>query len=159
MGCLFILIGLWIFLTPTASFLSSRLFFNLALIVVGIFEMIFSIRIIREAKNWGGSLARGLFDLIIGALLLFNPFFTINLLPYLIAFWIMYRSIRAILFAYRHKSYGIKKWYWNLAFGIGTFVFELMDHIPHIILFLVATWKLENPLKRLHKKRSLKKRV
>ena len=132
MGCLFIFIGLWIFITPIASFLSLSLFFSLALIVLGIFEMIFSIKIIREAKNWGGFFARGLFDVIIGGVLLFNPFFTTNLLPYLLAAWIMFRSVRAILFAYRLKTYGIKQWYRNLIFGTITFVFGLM-----IIIYLI----------------------
>ncbi|MCG2460046.1 DUF308 domain-containing protein [Flavobacteriaceae bacterium F89] len=125
-GCLFILIGLWIFMTPTASFLSLSLFFSLALIVFGAFEVVFSIKIIRRSKNWLGFLARGLFDLVIGTVLLFNPFSTVNLLPYLLATWIIYRSIRAILFAYRLKSYGIKKWYRNLAFGAGILVVGLI---------------------------------
>jgi uncharacterized membrane protein HdeD (DUF308 family) len=126
MGCLFILIGLWIFITPTTSFLSLSLFFSLALSVVGVFEMVFSIKIIRESKNWLGFFARGLIDLVIGTLLLFNPFFTMNLLPYLLAVWIMYRGIRALFFAYRLKSYGIKQWYRNLIFGTITFVFGLL---------------------------------
>ncbi len=125
-GCLFILIGLWIFITPTASILSLSLFLSLALIVIGIFEIIFSIRIIRESKNWLGFFARGLFDLIIGALLLLNPFFAIDLLPYLMGLWIIYRSIMAIFFAYRIKSYGIKKWSRNLAFGTATLVFGII---------------------------------
>jgi uncharacterized membrane protein HdeD (DUF308 family) len=77
-----ILIGFWIFMTPTASFLSLCLFFSLALIVVGVYEMIFSMKIIQESNNLVGVFARGLFDYVIGTLLLFNPFFTMNLLPY-----------------------------------------------------------------------------
>lgn len=133
MGCLFILIGLWIFMTPAASFLSLSLFFSLALIAIGIFEMVFSIRIIRESKNWGGFFARGLFDVVIGVLLLLNPFFTVNLLPYLIALWIIYRSLRAILFAYRLKSYGIEKWYRNLVFGTGTLIFGILIMVYPIL--------------------------
>lgn len=143
MGVLFILIGLWIFMTPTASFLSLSLFFSLAIIVVGIFELVFSIKIVREAKNWVGFFARGSFDIIIGTILLFNPFFTTNLLPYLLAVWIIYRSIRVILFANRLKLYGIKKWYRNLAFGIGSLIFGILIMIypvlgGHSIAYMVA---------------------
>ncbi len=53
LGFLFVILGIWIFITPLASYLSLSLFFTLALVTTGIFEIIAVVLYERESKYWG----------------------------------------------------------------------------------------------------------
>ncbi|SDL37430.1 HdeD family acid-resistance protein [Kriegella aquimaris] len=133
LGILFLLLGIWIFITPMTSYMSLSLFFTLALIITGVFEIIASMLYRKETTNWGWHLAGGIVDFIIGGILLFNPAMTMTLLPYVLAIWLMYKGVISALISLRLKSYDIKGWVWMLAMGIGTLLFAILIYIYPVL--------------------------
>lgn len=133
LGFLFVLLGIWIFITPLASYMSLSLFFTLAFVTTGIFEIIASVLYERETKYWGWHLLGGTLDVLIGGTLLFNPVMTMTLLPYILAFWLLYKGVLSVLISLRLKLYGIKGWGWMLASGIGTLIFTTLIFVDPIL--------------------------
>lgn len=133
LGILFLLLGTWIFITPLTSYMSLSLFFTLALIITGVFEIIASTLYRKETNNWGWHLVGGIVDFIIGAVLLFNPVMTMTLLPYVLAIWLMYKGVVSTLISLRLKSFDIKGWVWMLAMGIGTLLFAILIYIYPVL--------------------------
>ncbi len=126
LGFLFVPLGIWVFITPMASYMSLSLFFTLALAITGVFEIIGSVLYRRESKYWGWQLLGGILDLLIGGILLFNPVMTMTILPYLLAFWLFYKGVVSLLISLRLESYGIRGWGWMLAAGIGTLILTIL---------------------------------
>lgn len=133
LGFLFGLLGIWIFITPLASYMSLSLFFTLALTITGIFEIVAAILYRKENKNWGWYLSGGVVDLLVGGVLLFNPVMTMALLPYVLACWLLYKGAVSVLISIRLKSHTIKGWGWVLAWGIGILIFTILILIYPIL--------------------------
>lgn len=133
LGFVFVLMGIWIFITPLASYMSLSLFFTLALAITGVFEIIASVLYKRKTAHWGAYLLGGILDLAIGVVLLFNPTMTMTLLPYVLAFWLFYKGVVSLIISLRLKSYDIKGWGWMLAAGIGTLIFTILIIVYPII--------------------------
>ncbi|WP_339709386.1 DUF308 domain-containing protein [uncultured Kriegella sp.] len=133
LGILFLLLGTWIFITPMTSYMSLSLFFTLALIITGVFEIVGSTLYRKETNNWGWHLVGGIIDFIIGGVLLFNPVMTMSMLPYVLAIWLMYKGVVSTLIALRLKSFDIKGWVWMLAMGIGTLLFAILIYIYPVL--------------------------
>ena len=126
LGVLFVLLGIWILITPLASYMSLSFFITLALALTGVFEIIASILYRKETRHWAWHLAGGIVELFTGGILLFNPVMTMTLLPYVLAFWMLYKGVVSILVSLRIKSFDIKGWGWMLATGIGTSFFAIL---------------------------------
>lgn len=126
LGILFVFLAVWIFITPLASYMSLSLFFTLVLALTGIFEIIASVFYKKEIKRWELHFIGGVLELLIGGILLFNPMMTMELLPYVLAFWLLYRGCRAVWVSLRLKFFEIKGWGWMLASGLGTLVFTIL---------------------------------
>ncbi|HEA19810.1 hypothetical protein LCGC14_1415950 [marine sediment metagenome] len=126
LGILFVLLAVWIFITPLASYLSLSFVLTLSLALTGIFEIIASIFYKKETKRWALHLIGGILELLIGGFLLLNPVTTMNLIPYIVAFWLFYKGARAVWVALRLKFYDVKGWGWMLGLGIGALIFTML---------------------------------
>ncbi|HZJ36253.1 MAG TPA: DUF308 domain-containing protein [Gillisia sp.] len=133
LGFLFVLLGIWIFITPLASYMSLSFFFTLALAITGIFEIIASVLYRKETKHWGFHIIGGILELLISGILLFNPVMTMGLIPYVLALWLFYRGSRAVWVSVRLKSYAIRGWGWILATGIGTLIFAVLIFVYPVL--------------------------
>ncbi len=131
-GVLFILLALSLMFTPIASYVALSILFSVSIFVAGIFEIIFSVANKKVIVNWGWNLAIGIIDLIIGLYLLFNPGLSMAILPYVVAFWLMFRGFSAIAYALDLKKYASPNWGWFVAFGI--------------IAILLAIWFIWRPV-------------
>ncbi len=118
LGILFILFGFWIFRTPLETYLALAILFAVSFFVSGIIEIAFSLTHKNTLKGYGWYLAGGIFDFFIGLVLMTHLNITMTVLPYVVSFWIMFKSIMAIAGAIEAQSHGIKNWGWTLAFGI-----------------------------------------
>jgi len=59
-----------------------------------------------------------LIDLIIGIYLVAYPMVSMEIIPFLIAFWLMFRGFSATGYSMDLKRYGTRDWGWYMAFGI-----------------------------------------
>lgn len=105
-GALFILLGIYIFSTPLASYLVLATLFSLSFLGSGLSELTFALGNRKHLDHWGWFLASGLISTIIGFLLLTNPALSMITLPLYVGFGVMFKSIAGISFALSLKDHG-----------------------------------------------------
>ncbi|MDF0717697.1 DUF308 domain-containing protein [Muricauda sp. 334s03] len=126
LGILFIGLGILVFATPEATFLTIAVLFSIGFVVSGIVEVMFSLSNRGILKNWGWHLVGGIITLILGILLSLKPDFSALVLSLYIGFWLLFRSIVYTSSAFELKSVGIKNWGWMFAFGIIGIIFSFI---------------------------------
>ena len=118
LGILFILFGFWIIRTPLETYVALAILFSVTFFVSGIVEISFSLSHRKAMKGYGWYLAGGILDIFIGLVLMTHLDITMAVLPYVVSFWVMFKSIMAIAAAIEAQNKGIKNWGWTLVFGI-----------------------------------------
>lgn len=125
-GLLMIGAGIWLLATPLQSYIALAAFFSLMILVSGVFEIAFSLSNRKEYQGWGWYFVSGVFDLIVGSILILHPALSLELLPFLVGFWLLFRGAIAIGSALELKSYGAKEWWILLLSGLSVLLFALL---------------------------------
>ncbi|RTL57261.1 MAG: HdeD family acid-resistance protein [Sphingobacteriales bacterium] len=125
-GLLLTAVGIWVFASPAAAYLSLSVLFGASILTIGFFETVFAITASKSMKGWGWTLASGLLDIVIGSYLLVYPTVTMAILPFVLGFWLLFRGFSAIGFSFDLKSYGDLNWGWFLLLAIGIIIFAFM---------------------------------
>ncbi|PUZ29414.1 hypothetical protein DCC81_08180 [Chitinophaga parva] len=118
LGLLFIVVGIWVFMTPVSSYVALSFFFAAAFLVTGIMEISFAVSGRKYTVGWGWSLAAGIVDTLVGLLLVATPAFTMLVLPFYIGFAILFRSSLAIGLSIELGRLKVPDWGWLLFIGI-----------------------------------------
>lgn len=105
-GVIFIILGIWVFMTPLASYLLLATIFSISFISAGLAEIGFALGNRKELEHWGWYLASGIFSTMIGILLLSNPGLSMATLPLYVGFGVLFRAIAGISFALSLKDSG-----------------------------------------------------
>ena len=126
LGILFIGAGIWVFMTPVSSYLALSILFSVTIFISGIFEIVYSISNRKEMDNWGWVLTGGIIDLLFGLWLMSSPLLSIAVLPFVVGFMLMFRSIMAIGFAFDLKDFANSGWGWLLALSILGLLFSFV---------------------------------
>ncbi len=109
-GILLILLGIDVFSTPAASYLTLTIIFSLSFLVTGIMQIIFSISNREELSSWGWHLVGGILYALLGLLLLLRPEISVVTLPFIVGFFVLFHSVNALGWAYELKSLSIARW-------------------------------------------------
>lgn len=125
-GIVYIVLGVWVFRTPLASYISLSIIFSVFIFISGILEIIFSISNIKKTENWAWYLVGGILDLIMGVLLISHPVMTMTILPLYVGFWLLFRGIIAIGISIQSKSFRVSHSGWMLVSGIATIIFAIL---------------------------------
>jgi uncharacterized membrane protein HdeD (DUF308 family) len=125
-GVLFVIAGIWTITTPVASFVALAIFFAAFMFVSGIFNLIFAISNRSEIEDWGWHLAGAIFDFVVGAILFFHPPLTMAVLPYLVAFYFMFKGFATFGFSFDMRRYGDSRWGWLLFSGSISILLSIM---------------------------------
>lgn len=113
-GCLFILFGIYLFSVPLATYLTLVMFFSASFLFSGVLETFFAIQNHKQLESWGWYLTGGIFNILIGFLLIARPDISATILPFFIGVALLFRSIQGLGFSFELKNYGLKQW-WHLA--------------------------------------------
>jgi uncharacterized membrane protein HdeD (DUF308 family) len=105
-GVIFVLLGIWVFRTPMASYLILATFFSISFLAAGITEIAFALSNRKELDHWGWFFGSGILSTLIGFLLISNPTLSMITLPLYVGFGVMFRSISGISFAFKLKEMG-----------------------------------------------------
>lgn len=120
-GTLFILLGIYLFTTPLTTYLTLTMLFSLSFLFSGILELVFAIQNKNEIEGWGWYLTGGIFDILLGIVLVVIPAIAATTLPIFIGIALLFRSIQGLGFSFELRHYGLKQ-YWHLSllsiFGI-----------------------------------------
>jgi uncharacterized membrane protein HdeD (DUF308 family) len=117
-GILFIAVALLLMVNPVESYEVIAFVFAILMFTVGIFEIIFSLSNKKILPGWGWYLALGILDLILGFFMIIHPVISEVIIPYILAFWLMFRGFSMIGFSIDLQQFGNRTWGWYLAFGI-----------------------------------------
>lgn len=110
LGIIFIVFGIYIFMSPAGTYAALSILFSISFIVSGIFDIFFSIRNSKVLNGWGWYLVGGILSLAIGIYLVAYPNVTMSILPFIVGFMVMFRSLQQLGFSIELKELGIIKW-------------------------------------------------
>ena len=165
LGILYIGVAICLMFAPLSSYVALSIVFSISMLISGILEILFAISN-KHVSSWGWYLAGGIIDLIIGIYLVAYPMVSMEIIPFLIAFWLMFRGFSATGYSMDLKRYGTRDWGWYMAFGIlailcsigiiwqpGAGAFTLVYLIAYALLIIgIFRVMLGIELKSLHKK-------
>ncbi len=117
-GILLIIVSFWVIKTPVESYVGLAILLSILILANGISYTIFSISNREQLEGWGWYLTGGIFDIVIGVILILYPEISIILLPLFVGFWLMFRGISVIGTSLDLKKYGVLDWGWLMLFGI-----------------------------------------
>lgn len=141
-GILLIAGAIYIFYAPENSYVSLAWIFSILIFVNGISNLIFSISNHKHLKGWVWYLTGGIFEIILGIILISYPVITLVLLPVFVGFWLLFRGINLIGNSFELKNLGILDWGWFLLFGVALTVVAstmiLLPIIGHFTVLLVT---------------------
>ncbi len=125
-GVLFVGLGLWMLFIPVESYVAISVVFSIFMFVIGIFEIAFAVSNTKVLRGWGWTFTGGIIDLIVGMILMAYPGLSMAVIPFILAFWLMFRGFSSVGFAIDMSRYGITNWGWYLIFGILAILCSLM---------------------------------
>ena len=117
-GILFLAVGFLVIFYPMAGYEAIAVLFSVIMLIAGIFEIVFATSNRKVLPGWGWYLALGILDVILGLVLIFIPGLKEAVIPFILAFWLMFRGISSIGYSIDMQRYGSHSWGWYLAFGI-----------------------------------------
>ena len=126
LGILYISVALWLLFAPGSSYIALSVIFSISMLISGIIEIIFSISNRRGISSWGWYLAGGIIDLILGIYLVAYPLLSMEVIPFIVAFWMMFRGFSATGYSMDLKRYGTREWGWYMGFGILAIICSLI---------------------------------
>jgi uncharacterized membrane protein HdeD (DUF308 family) len=126
-GVLFVLIGLICLLVPHITVITLMVYTGIVLIISGVVLMLSAYSAgkkgFKNALNWW--MVEGIFDIIIGLLIAFNPVVTAKLFFVFLALWAMFLGAIRAISAYSSRDYS-SGWKLQLLFGLLTFLLGLL---------------------------------
>ena len=144
-GLLYIIVAIYLMFAPLASYVALSILFSVSMFVSGLFEIAFALANKKGISSWGWYLAGGIIDLILGIFLMASPGLSMEVLPFVLAFWLMFRGFSATGYSMDLKRYGTRK----PALGAFTLVYMIAYALLIIGIFRVM---LSFELKSLHKR-------
>ena len=108
LGLLYIAVALCLLFAPVSSYVALSVIFSISILVSGILEIFFAAGNKRTISSWGWYLAGGIIDLLIGIYLVFYPLVSMELIPFIVAFWLMFRGFTLCGYSTDLKRYGTK---------------------------------------------------
>jgi len=117
-GLLLIIAGIAIFSRPLEGYVGLSVLFSMVILGAGFAQIFFASSNRDVIKGWGWTLASGILDVVIGIYLLTFPVVTMATLPFILGFWLIFRSFYLVGMAFDLKSWGVADWGWLLFGGI-----------------------------------------
>ena len=123
-GLLYIIVAIYLMFAPLASYVALSILFSVSMFVSGLFEIAFALANKKGISSWGWYLAGGIIDLILGIFLMASPGLSMEVLPFVLAFWLMFRGFSATGYSMDLKRYGTRNWGYvlRMVFGITSYL-------------------------------------
>ena len=140
-GILLIAFSIWVVMTPLESYLGLAFAFSILVFANGVSHIYFSVSNRKDLDGWGWYLASGIMELIVGLILVVYPELTVVSLPFIIGFWLMFKSWFMVGTAFDLRRYGFLDWGWLLLLGIMLGILSfIMVVYPVLGGFTIVGW-------------------
>lgn len=118
LGILYVIVAISLMFSPLSGYAVLSILFSVSMLFSGLLEISFAVSNRRRVSSWGWYLAGGIIDMILGFYLIAYPMLSMEVIPFIIAFWLMFRGFSSVGYAMDLKRYGTRDWGWYVAFGI-----------------------------------------
>ena len=118
LGIVYIIVALWLMFSPVSTYVALSIIFSVSMLISGILEIIFAFSNRKGVPSWGWYIVGGLIDLVLGIYLIAYPMVSMEVIPFIIAFWLMFRGFSSTAYSTHLKLSGTRDWGWYMAFGI-----------------------------------------
>jgi uncharacterized membrane protein HdeD (DUF308 family) len=125
-GLAITLLGFWVYKNPIENYIALSILFSVVIFISGILEIIFAITNSKIIKGWGWMLTSGIFDLIIGIILVTKEDITMAILPIIFGIWLIFRGISQVSRGILIKQAHLKNWGWPIIGGFLVIAFGFM---------------------------------
>jgi uncharacterized membrane protein HdeD (DUF308 family) len=113
-GILFVVFGIYIFTVPLAAYVTLSIVFSIAFYFSGFSDIFFALNNQKSLDGWGWYLISGILTVLFGVYLMIYPGITMEILPFVVGFALLFRSFQGLGFALDLKKLGVS--WGNLAF-------------------------------------------
>ena len=118
LGILYVAVALGLMFFPFNGYAALSILFSISMLVSGLLEIAFAVSNRQRVSSWGWYLAGGVIDMILGLYLVTYPVLSMEVIPFIIAFWLMFRGFSSTGYSIDLKRYRTRDWGWYMAFGI-----------------------------------------
>ena len=118
LGIVYIIVALWLMFAPLSSYVALSIVFSISMLISGILEILFAVSNRKGVPSWGWYIVGGIIDVILGIYLIAYPMVSMEVIPFIIAFWLMFRGFSSTGYSIDLKRYGTRDWGWYMTFGI-----------------------------------------
>lgn len=140
-GTLLTLLGIWVYKNPLENYIALSVFFSVILFLSGILEITFALINSKIIKGWGWLLSSGIFDLVIGFILISREDITMAVLPLIFGIWLIFRGVVQISRGVFLREMHHPNWGWAILGGFLIVVFGLfVVHNPIFGSVSIIIW-------------------
>ena len=138
LGILYVIVAISLMFSPLSGYAVLSILFSISMLFSGLLEISFAVSNRRRVSSWGWYLAGGIIDMILGFYLIAYPMLSMEVIPFINAFWLMFRGFSSVGYAMdlRDKRLGM----------VCCFRYSCRHLLAH---HLVATCS-RRPLRRVH---------
>lgn len=90
LGIVYIIVALWLMFAPLSSYVALSIVFSISMLISGILEILFAVSNRKGVPSWGWYIVGGIIDVILGIYLIAYPMVSMEVIPFIIAFWLMF---------------------------------------------------------------------
>ena len=106
LGIVYIIVALWLMFSPVSTYVALSIIFSVSMLISGILEIIFALSNRKGVPSWGWYIVGGLIDLVLGIYLIAYPMVSMEVIPFIIAFWLMFRGFSSTGYSIDLERYG-----------------------------------------------------
>lgn len=120
-----IIFSIYVCLNPLAGYSAISIYFGVTISLNGFFQIVFSLGNQKAYANWIWFFVSGIFNLIIGSILLANLHLVEVSLPLFVGSWLLLSNTTLIGHSFQLKQMRVSKWIWFLIAGIVGMLFAI----------------------------------
>ena len=99
LGILYVIVAISLMFSPLSGYAVLSILFSVSMLFSGLLEISFAVSNRRRVSSWGWYLAGGIIDMILGFYLIAYPMLSMEVIPFIIAFWLMFRGFSSVGYA------------------------------------------------------------
>lgn len=138
---LFVILGISYIAAPGAALITTGMFIGVMILFSGIAVTSYAVSLAGSA-GWGWRLTEGIIDIIIGIIILWNPFASALLIPIAIGIWAIVRGIILAVDSFTFKKAGVNDWWGFLLLGILAVIFGIIVLGNIAVSAIVTGWMI-----------------
>ena len=127
--------------SPIESYEQISRIIGVILLISGTVQIILATNMREMNTQWAFQATGGLIDVVIGIILLVNPFILLKIITLFVGIWLIVNSVTLITRAMEARKAKQEVWKWELVFGLSLLLLAILFiwH-PMVIGFTIAIW-------------------